>query len=92
MLALHWNSTVLSAIPFLVLDLPRPSLPSHRSWVATEQQQNACQPQGGISIKTAGKPRLVSARTSLAAVACPRVHFGEVGLSTASHSQLKNEI
>lgn len=85
MLALHWNSTVLSAIPFLVLDLPRPSLPSHRSWVTTEQQQNVCQPQGGISIKTAGKPRLVSARTSLAAVACPRVHCGEVGLSTASH-------
>lgn len=84
MLALRWNSTALSAIPFLVLDLPRPSLPSLRSWVTTEQQ-NACQPQGGISIKTAGKSRLVSARTSLAAVACPGVYFGEVGLSTASH-------
>lgn len=38
MLALLWNSTALSTILFLVLDLPRPSLPSPRSWVRTELQ------------------------------------------------------
>lgn len=84
----YWNSTALSTILFLVLDLPRPSLPSPRSWVRTEL--NACQPQGGMLTKTAGKARLVSARTSLVTVTCLRVSFGEVGLSTASHWQLKN--
>lgn len=52
-------------------------------------EQNACQPQGCMSTKTAGKARLVSARTSLVAVTCLRVSSGEVSLSTASHWQLE---
>lgn len=66
MLAFPWNSVVLSAIQFPVLDLP-----SHLFFLDKKKI-----PKGEClcrSKKIAGKPRFANARTSQAAVTCPMV-------------------
>ena len=67
MLALHWNSVALSAIPFPVLDLPG-SL-----FFVGKNKIPKWECQWSRSKKIASKPRFASARTSQAAVTCPMV-------------------
>lgn len=67
MLALPWNSVVLSAILFPVLDLPRCLFFLGKNKIPKRECQRS------RSKKIAGSPRFASARTSLAAVTCPRI-------------------